>query len=89
MAELFDRNQSVISRHINNSFIEEVNKESNMHFLHIANSDKPVAFYSLMFLAWKKRPVKLRASLRQFIKAYLEGMFIRRWRKKLQIFCIS
>jgi len=47
MAELFDRNQSVISRHINNSFIEEVNKESNMHFLHIANSDKPVAFYSL------------------------------------------
>ena len=47
MSELFDRNQSVISRHINNSFIEEVNKESNMHFLHIANSDKPVAFYSL------------------------------------------
>ena len=38
---------SVISRHINNSFDEEVDKESNMHFLHIANSDKPVAFYSL------------------------------------------
>ena len=47
MVELFDRDQSVISRHINNSFDEEVNKESNMHFLHIANSDKPVAFYSL------------------------------------------
>ena len=42
MVELFDRDQSVISRHINNSFDEEVDKESNMHFLHIANSDKPV-----------------------------------------------
>ena len=30
MVELFDRDQSVISRHINNSFDEEVNKESNM-----------------------------------------------------------
>ena len=47
MVELFDRDQSVISRHINNSFDEEVDKGSNMHFLHIANSDKPVAFYSL------------------------------------------
>ncbi len=47
MIELFDRDQSVISRHINNAFSEEVDKESNMHFLHIANSDKPVAFYSL------------------------------------------
>ena len=36
---LFGRDQAVISRHINNSFAEEVEKESNMHFLHIANSD--------------------------------------------------
>ena len=43
MIELFGRDQSVISRHINNVFKEcEVDKESNMHFLHIANSDKPV-----------------------------------------------
>ena len=48
MIELFERDQSVISRHINNVFKEgEVSKESNMHFLHIANSDKPVAIYSL------------------------------------------
>jgi hypothetical protein len=48
MIELFGRDQSVISRHISNVFKEgEVDKESNMHFLHIANSDKPVAFYSL------------------------------------------
>jgi len=39
MIELFGRDQSVISRHINNAFAEEVEKESNMHFLHIANSD--------------------------------------------------
>lgn len=46
--QLFERDQSVISRHINNVFKEgEVDKESNMHFLHIANSDKPVKIYSL------------------------------------------
>ena len=39
---MFNRDQSVVSRHINNSFSEEVDKKSNMHFLHIANSDKPV-----------------------------------------------
>ena len=47
MTALFERDQSVISRHINRAFKEELSKESNMHFLHIANSDKPVAFYSL------------------------------------------
>lgn len=47
MIELFDRDQSVISRHINNAFKEELDKESNMQKMHIANSDKPVAFYSL------------------------------------------
>jgi hypothetical protein len=48
MAELFQRDQSVISRHINNVFKEgELDPDSNMHFLHIANSDKPVALYNL------------------------------------------
>ncbi len=42
---LFGRDQSVISRHINNVFSEkELDKESNMQKMHIANSDKPVAF---------------------------------------------
>ena len=46
MIELFGRDQSVISRHINNVFREnEVDRESNMHFLHIANADRPVAYY--------------------------------------------
>jgi death-on-curing family protein len=45
---LFNRDQSVISRHIKNVFAEgELDEKSNMHFLHIANSDKPTAFYNL------------------------------------------
>ena len=47
MMELFERDQSVISRHINNAFKEELDKESNMQKMHIANSDKHVAYYSL------------------------------------------
>lgn len=48
MSELYGRDVSVISRHINNVFKEhEVDKESNLHFLQIANSDRPVAYYSL------------------------------------------
>lgn len=48
MVELFQRDVSVISRHIKNVFKEgELEEKSNLHFLQIANSDKPVAFYSL------------------------------------------
>jgi hypothetical protein len=48
MIELFGRDQSVISRHIKHIFKEkELDEKSNMHFLHIANSDKPVTAYSL------------------------------------------
>jgi len=45
---LFTRDQSVISRHVRNIFKEgELAKESNMQKMHIAGSDKPVAFYNL------------------------------------------
>jgi len=48
MAELFGRDRTVIGRHINNAFEEgELAEKSNVRFLHIANSDKPVAFYNL------------------------------------------
>ena len=48
MVELLDRDRTVIGRHINNAFHEgELDEKSNMHFLHIANSDKPVAVYNL------------------------------------------
>lgn len=48
MVELFQRDVSVISRHINNIFKEgELDKKSNLHFMQIANSDKPLTLYSL------------------------------------------
>ncbi|MDZ7759585.1 MAG: virulence protein RhuM/Fic/DOC family protein [Desulfovermiculus sp.] len=48
MAELFQRDQSVISRHIRNAFDEgELERETNMQKMHIASSDKPVAEFSL------------------------------------------
>ena len=49
MSELFQREISTISRHIRNIFNEEelFPNKSNLRFLQIANSDKPVAFYSL------------------------------------------
>jgi len=48
MIDLFQRDQSVISRHIRNIFKDgELDKKSNMHFLHIANSDKPLTAFSL------------------------------------------
>ena len=48
MAELFDKSVSVVSRHIANIFAEEeLEEKSNLHFLQIANSDKPVKYYSL------------------------------------------
>ncbi len=48
LANLFERERSVISKHIKNVFIEgELQEKSNVQILHIANSDKPVSFYSL------------------------------------------
>lgn len=48
MAELFNRSIGAISRHIKNVFDEkELVGEGNLHFLQIANADRPVAFYSL------------------------------------------
>lgn len=48
ITDLFQVDQSVVSRHIKNIFKDyEVDKESNMQKMHIANSDKPVNLYSL------------------------------------------
>ncbi|MDN8582251.1 RhuM family protein, partial [Eikenella corrodens] len=48
MVTLFGRNQSVISRHINNAIAEgEINEKSNMQKMHIASADRPVTFYDL------------------------------------------
>lgn len=48
MAELFGKERSGITKHIVNIFKEgELQEESNVSFFHIANSDKPVKYYSL------------------------------------------
>jgi len=48
IAELFKTERSVITKHLGNIFrTNELDEESNVHFLHIAFSDKPVKFYSL------------------------------------------
>ncbi|MBK5721109.1 virulence protein RhuM/Fic/DOC family protein [Dysgonomonas sp. Marseille-P4677] len=48
MVELFGRERTVITKHINNIFKEgELDEKGNVHFLHIANSDKPVKIYNL------------------------------------------
>jgi len=43
MGDLFQRDQSVISRHIRNIFAEgELERKTNMRKMHIASSDKSV-----------------------------------------------
>lgn len=78
MIELFGRDQSVISRHIRNIFKEqEIDQKSNMHFLHIANSDKPVAYYSLDVIisvgyrVKSKRGVEFRRWANSVLKQYI------------------
>lgn len=78
IAELFGKERTVITKHINKIFIDgEVDKKSNVHFLHIANSDKPVASYSLdVILAVGYRTNSARAiNFRQWstkiLKSYL------------------
>lgn len=78
MVELFGRDVSVISRHINNVFKEgEVDKKSNLHFLQIANSDKPVAYYSLDVIisvgyrVKSKRGVEFRKWANSVLKQYI------------------
>ncbi|BAS68150.1 virulence RhuM family protein [Bathymodiolus septemdierum thioautotrophic gill symbiont] len=48
IAVLFDKDRSVITKHIGNIFSDgELGQKSNVQNLHIANSDKSVKFYNL------------------------------------------
>ena len=48
MSELFQKERSVITKHINNIFEEgELLEESNVQILHISGSDRAVKFYNL------------------------------------------
>lgn len=51
MANLFDRDEKTIRKHINNVFSEgELEKENNTHFLRVDGVKQLVAFYSLKIL---------------------------------------
>lgn len=78
MVELFQRDISVISRHIRNIFKEnEVEEKSNLHFLQIPNSDRPVALYSLDVIisvgyrVKSKRGVEFRRWANSVLKQYI------------------
>jgi len=48
ISKLFEKDRSVITRHINNIFKDkEVDEKSNVQKMHFANSDRPVKLYSL------------------------------------------
>ena len=78
MAMLFDVERSVISKHISNVFKEkEADEKSNVHFLHIANSDKPVKQYSLDIIisvgyrVKSKRGIEFRKWANSVLKEFL------------------
>ena len=78
MAILFDVERSVISKHISNVFKEkEADEKSNVHFLHIANSDKPVKQYSLDIIisvgyrVKSKRGIEFRKWANSVLKEFL------------------
>ena len=78
ISELFDKERSVVTKHINNIFKEqELDEKSNVQNLHIANSDKPVAFYSLDVIisvgyrVKSKRGVEFRKWANSVLKDYL------------------
>ncbi len=83
IAELFNKNISTISRHIANIFDEqELNEKSNLRFMQIANSDKPVAFYSLDvilavgFRVRSPRGTQFRQWANSTLKEYLQKGFV-------------
>lgn len=48
MADLFDTERSVVTKHLHNIFASgELDRESNVQKMHIAGADRPVAFHSL------------------------------------------
>ena len=78
MTSLFAVDRTVITRHVNNVFKEnELDEKSNVQFLHIANSDKPVKFYSLDVIisvgyrVKSKRGVEFRKWANAVLKQYI------------------
>ena len=88
LVNLFVRDQSVISRHINNVFKEgELDKKSNMQKMHIPNSDKPVAYYNLDVIisvgyrVKSKQGTQFRIWANKILKEYLVKGYVLNERK--------
>ena len=78
MALLFDREESNIRRHVGNVFKEgELERENNVHFLHVNGVKKPVPFYNLDVIisvgyrVKSKRGTAFRIWARRILKDYL------------------
>ncbi|MBR3399834.1 MAG: virulence protein RhuM/Fic/DOC family protein [Prevotella sp.] len=78
MAELFQKDQSVIARHINNAIKEGELEESNMHFLHNTQYKyRPTKIYdldviiSVGYRVKSKRGTAFRIWARKILNAYL------------------
>ena len=78
MAELFDKEESNIRRHINNVFNEaELTRENNVHFLHVNGIKKPVPYYTLDVIisvgyrVHSQRGVRFRQWANSILKQYL------------------
>lgn len=78
MALLFDREESNIRRHVGNVFKEgELERENNVHFLHVNGVKKPVPFYNLDVIisvgyrVKSKRGTAFRIWARRILKNYL------------------
>lgn len=78
MAELFEKDRTVITRHINNIFAEgELEEKRNVHFLHIPFSDKPTKVYNLDVIisvgyrVKSKRGTQFRQWANRVLKDYL------------------
>ncbi len=90
ISEIFEKDRTVITRHINNILRDkEVDEKSNVQKMHIANSDKPVKFYSLdIVLAVGYRTNSAKAiKFRQWATKILKDYLIKGYalnQKKLQ-----
>ena len=83
LSDIFEKDQSVISRHINNIFkYNEVDEKSNMQKMHIANSDKPVSFYSLdivLAVGYRtnsSKAIKFRQWATSVLKNYIQNGYV-------------
>ena len=72
MSELFDRDVKTISKHIINTFNEELDEKSNSHKMRIANSDKLVNIYNLDVIISVGYRVKSK-----------NGIIFRKWANKI------